>query len=126
MGDAEALERLKTALAGNSDLIAEVLDHAGRTPAEWRRLSLGRGLRWLRIRLGLRQWQAARLAGMKQPQVAKIERGLDVRLSTLRKLLQGYGCDWLVLPISGKTITQLRRRTDQSFPERNVYRQRRR
>ena len=121
MGDAEALVRLRASLADNSDLIAEVLAHAGKTPDRWRNLPIGRCLRWLRIRLGLKQEQAAKLAGMTQSQVAKIERGLDVRLSTLGKLLSGYGCRPLFLPLSDQTIAQLRKRTDELFPQRTFH-----
>ena len=120
MGDAKALARLQAILADSSDLIAEVLRQADRPPARWRELSLGRGLRWLRIRLGLKQRQAAELAGMTQSQVAKIERGRDIRLSTLRRLLAGYGCAPLLLPLSDKTIEQLRRRTDELFPQMKI------
>jgi len=110
---------MQAALSNHTDLIAQVLAHAGKTPEKWLSLPLGKRLRWLRIRLGLRQWQAAQLAEMTQSQIAKIENGLDLRLSTLQKLMAGYGCNLLVLPTSEFSMDKLRQRTEKLFPERN-------
>ena len=121
-------------ILGMEDTIADVLAHADLTPAEWKELSLGPALRWLRIRLGLRQWQAAALARVTQSRIAKIERGRDLKLSSVRKLLAAYGCGLIVLPTSAQSLDQmaarmarlfpdemLRRRIGPRFPQRNKH-----
>ena len=51
-----------------------------------------------RLDLGLTQAELAARAGIEQSQVSKIERNLDVRLSTLMRLLTALDLDLLLAP----------------------------
>jgi HTH-type transcriptional regulator / antitoxin HipB len=51
-----------------------------------------------RVALGLSQAGVASRAGIEQSQVSKLERGLDVRLSTLMKLLTALDLDLDIVP----------------------------
>jgi transcriptional regulator with XRE-family HTH domain len=55
-------------------------------------------LKQRRLDLGLTQAGLADRAGIEQSQVSKIERNLDVRLSTLMKLLTALDLDLLLAP----------------------------
>ena len=67
-------------------------------PEPWVGLELGDALRRLRRRVRLKQGQLALMIGARQPAVSKIERGADLRLSTLRRLFDALGCDLVLLP----------------------------
>jgi DNA-binding XRE family transcriptional regulator len=55
---------------------------------------------WLaRKRDGLTQRQLAEKAGVHQSLVARVERGRDVRLSTMRRLYQTLGYHMLIVPL---------------------------
>ncbi len=117
MLDAEALALLR-ADSARPPLVQSVFDHALAAPSEWAALSNGRALRRLRMALGLRQAEAAELCGMTQSQIGKIERGLDMRLSTLRRLLEGYGCRLVWLPVCELSVEELYDRTEARFGSR--------
>lgn len=51
-----------------------------------------------RVALGLSQADVASRAGIEQSQVSKLERGLDVRLSTLMKILTALDLDLDIVP----------------------------
>jgi predicted XRE-type DNA-binding protein len=53
--------------------------------------AVGSALRQLRLRRGLTQAELAARLGMTQPEVSKLERRSDVRLSTLRSYVAGVG-----------------------------------
>jgi transcriptional regulator with XRE-family HTH domain len=55
-------------------------------------------LKQRRLDLGLTQADLAARAGIEQSQVSKIERSLDVRLSTFMRLLTALDLDLLLLP----------------------------
>src|SRR5665213_697243 len=55
-------------------------------------------LKQRRLNLGLTQAELAARAGIEQSQVSKIERNLDVRLSTLTRLLTALDVDLLLAP----------------------------
>lgn len=74
---------------------------------------IGRRLKALREDLGVPQKQVAELAGMKPPQLAKIEQGeSDLRVSTVQALLSAMGADWSALAgddvpeVSVKTVVR--------------------
>ena len=63
------------------------------------RLNLPSGiLKQRRLDMGLTQADLAARAGIEQSQVSKIERSLDVRLSTLMRLLTALDLDLLLAP----------------------------
>jgi transcriptional regulator with XRE-family HTH domain len=55
-------------------------------------------LRARRLELGLSQAEVAKRAGIEQSQVSKLERGLDVRLSTLVRVLTALDLDMELAP----------------------------
>ena len=53
-----------------------------------------------RITLGISQAELARRAKMKQPAIARLERGeSSPQLDTLRPILNALGCDISVVPL---------------------------
>ncbi len=52
----------------------------------------------LRKRPGLEQRALEPLTGLKQPHIARIEGGQDVRLSTLEKLVKALGAALVIVP----------------------------
>jgi transcriptional regulator with XRE-family HTH domain len=75
-------------------------------------LSAADMVKWLRHRFDMTQRQLAALSGFPHAMIARIESGQDVRLSTLRQLFAGFGCELVVLPASPLGAEQLWRRTD--------------
>lgn len=60
--------------------------------------SLHETIRARRLALGLSQAEAARRSGIQQRQVSIFERGADVTVSTLLKLIQALDIDLLPVP----------------------------
>lgn len=53
-----------------------------------------------RIALGISQTELARRANMKQPAIARLERGeSSPQLDTLRPILNALGCDISIVPL---------------------------
>lgn len=112
VSDAQAAERLSALLRGRyTDFVEQVLKKGRAVPQEWSAMSVGQMSRRLRLRFDMTQRQLAVLAGLPHSKVAKIERGQDVRLSTLRQLFAGFGCALLLVPVSPLSADKLRRRT---------------
>ena len=55
-------------------------------------MNIGKALREIREKKGLRQEDAARLIGMKQGVLSRLERdGVDPKVGTLERVARGYG-----------------------------------
>jgi DNA-binding XRE family transcriptional regulator len=74
---------------------ARVAELEGESDAE---LAEG-GLRELRESLGVTQQELARLADMAQSEISRIEGRPDVRLATLRRIVQALGGDLEVIAV---------------------------
>jgi predicted transcriptional regulator len=65
-------------------------------------------MRRLREELGATQVEAAEKAAMTQPELSRLERGSDFRLSTIRKYVNAMGGDLeIVAVVKGKRIPLL-------------------
>lgn len=66
-------------------------------------------IRALRQVLGMTQMQLASRLGVRQGDIAKIEKNdaKDVRLSTLRKIAEGLGCELLTVLVPKEDIKQV-------------------
>ena len=65
-------------------------------------------MRRLREELGATQVEAAEKASMTQPELSRLERGSDFRLSTIRKYVNAMGGDLeIVAVVKGKRIPLL-------------------
>lgn len=82
------------------DPVRDAMIHAEKAPA-WAGWTHGEALRRLRLRRGLKRYQLAALAGVSASLVGRLEKGADVRLSTLRRLYAALGCRPLILPADG-------------------------
>lgn len=80
------------------DPVRDAIEHAESTPPEYLYWDFPYQLRRLRIRFGLKRWQLAALAGLSASVVGRVERGADLRLSTLKKLFGALGCRPVILP----------------------------
>jgi transcriptional regulator with XRE-family HTH domain len=99
--DYQAAEREREALSAALEL--------GRgLPEDWLALPPGRALRRLRKQLLVKQDEISHALGMRQSSVSKIERGLDARWSTLRRMFAVLGCDLAVVPVTRRTVGELR------------------
>jgi DNA-binding Xre family transcriptional regulator len=126
LSDAEALERLKAALeAMPPDLVEQVIQHARRAPGEWRAMTAADMVKRLRHRFDMTQRQLAALSGFPHAMVARIERGQDIRLSTLLQLFAGFGCSLVLLPVSALSAEALWRRPNDLGGMRFIPRKRR-
>lgn len=67
----------------------------------------GSALRALRLRQGLTQQELASRLGMTQPEVSKLERRQDVRLSTARSYVRALGGHLLLSARFGDTVEPL-------------------
>jgi hypothetical protein len=77
-------------------LLKNALDTARPVNDEWRDLPVGELLCLLREELSLHQDALGRRIGMRQSMISRIERGSDLRVSTLRS--QAMGCELVILP----------------------------
>lgn len=126
LSDAEALERLKETLRTlPPDLVEQVIRHGRSVPGEWRAMTAADMVKRLRHRFDMTQRQLAALSGFTPAMIARIERGRDIRMSTLYQLFAGFGCDLLVLPASRLSAEDLWRRTDDLGCSRCIPRKRR-
>lgn len=80
------------------DPVRDAVKHAEDTPPEYLYWNLPYALRRLRVRLGLKRWQVAALAGVSASVVGRAEKGADIRLSTLAKIFGAMGCRPVILP----------------------------
>jgi transcriptional regulator with XRE-family HTH domain len=87
--------------------LSAALHASAAVPEDWVAMPVGRIVRRLRKQLGLEQWSLGRRVGMRQSMVSRIERGADLRVSTLRKLLAAMGCELVVLPRSDRSLERL-------------------
>lgn len=71
-------------------------------PPRWAGWSLGRRLRYLRVRLGHNQRELAFRAGISQGQVVRAEGDKDIRWSTVERLFVALELRVLVLPVKGE------------------------
>lgn len=63
------------------------------------RAPLSEAIRQARLAKGLSQQSLARAAGVTQPHLSRIERGLDCRLSILGKVVTALGADIALVPV---------------------------
>ncbi|MBU2741457.1 helix-turn-helix transcriptional regulator [Acidithiobacillus albertensis] len=56
--------------------------------------------------MGLTQRELARRAGIGQSHVLRVEQGSDARLSTLQKLAEALGAEWVMLPLQTSPMAQ--------------------
>ena len=96
--DAGAAAILRAIVENIRDTRDDTLAHARGTPEAWRRWSMARKLWYLRKRAKLSQAGLARRCKTTQSHIARLERGLDARLGTLRAVFRGLGYELLVLP----------------------------
>ncbi|MDR7927190.1 helix-turn-helix transcriptional regulator [Acidithiobacillus thiooxidans] len=61
-------------------------------------MEMGKTIRRARRAMGWTQRELARRAGMGQSHVLRVEQGSDVRLSTLQRLAEALGAEWVMLP----------------------------
>lgn len=101
--EATAVSKMAELLGRNTDpfeydVVEQALRVGSTATEKWRSLHQGAAARALRERVDLTQRQLGLLSGLPHSKIALIERGQDVRLSTLRKYYAGCGLELLLLP----------------------------
>lgn len=81
-----------------SDSVRDAVLHGEKTPAPYVTWPLAECLRRTRIRFGYDQKTLAAMAGIDVSVLGRVERGGDVRLSTLRRIFAALGCRLVILP----------------------------
>ena len=96
MADPSVLAELRKALnePDPEDLIAKSV--AGMGP--WASWTFQRQIWYLRKKAGLSQKDLARRSGVTQARLSRIEKGADLKLSTLASIFLALGHDLLVVP----------------------------
>jgi len=97
MDASSPLERLRS-LEAEDALLGAATAAGEAVPAQWRALTPGRALKLLRKRRRLTQDRLARLAGMRQAWVARVERGAETTLVTLARLYAALGYELVLIP----------------------------
>lgn len=98
MGDLEALEALSEWMKAQPDPFRDGLKHGESTPGSCASVELGEMLQLMRRRFRLNRVEMALRAGLSARVVSRIEKGADMRLSTLKKLFAAVGCRPVILP----------------------------
>ncbi|MBI4374828.1 MAG: helix-turn-helix domain-containing protein [Elusimicrobia bacterium] len=101
------LERLETLKRDFDEVAAgsRFLDLIEKVPAAWRQRPAHFHI-WLARKLArLTQAQLASKAGIHQSFVARVERGRDVRLSTMQRLYRALGYRMLIVPLKMSSRT---------------------
>jgi hypothetical protein len=97
MNSMDPLEILKADLANAGWPWEELLDHAEAAPDWWARLPPGEAFRRLRWKNEISQAALGRLAGVSQPQVARVEGLHDCLVSTLDRLYAALGYRMIII-----------------------------
>ena len=69
-------------------------------------LEIGKTIRRARRAMGWTQRELAQRAGMGQSHVLRVEQGSDVRLSTLQRLAEALGAEFVMLPRQTSNMAQ--------------------
>ena len=69
-------------------------------------VEMGKTIRRARRAMGWSQRELASRAGMGQSHVLRVEQGSDVRLSTLQRLADALGAEWVMLPRQTSNMAQ--------------------
>lgn len=102
-------------------LIEEVTQAAHKTKTAVRGLSISALIKSIRLQLGLSQKASAKRAKVPQSTISRIEqKGRDVNLSTLNKILSAISCDLVVVPLLQDSIEAIRRKQARKMAEKQV------
>jgi predicted transcriptional regulator len=83
--------------------------------------ALGLNLRMARERLAQSQRELAARAGFQQPQIARAEKGADIRLSTLIEIARALGLEVQLVPQAIVSTVQALSRSDTFEPHKPLY-----
>lgn len=102
-------------------VLDEIIDAAHKLKVSSRGLSVGEMISMIRNQLGMSQKVLARLAGIPQSTVSRIECSTrEPNLSTLQKILHALSCDILIVPLLMVPIDVIRRKQARRVAENNV------
>lgn len=107
MGISEQLRRSFDAVAAGDEFL-ELIEKA---PEVWRQEPAHFHVWLARKRAGLTQAELAGRAKMQQSLVARVERGRDARISTMRRLYEALGYRMLILPLKSVGAKKMPSRT---------------
>jgi len=101
--------------------IEEVIHAAQKMRTAVRGLTVGALIKSIRSQLGMSQVALAKRAGIPQSTVSRIEQGpREVRLTTLRKVLEAISCDLVIAPLPRGSIDSIRQKQARKIAEKQV------
>ncbi len=108
--------------------IEETFALAERIPSYWRDLRTGAAIRNVRKALHLTQREVASAADISQSHLARLEAGMECRLSTLTRVFAAMGCDLIPIPRARESFARMQsrnydRRLDRWFARSRARRQ---
>lgn len=102
-------------------ILDEIIDAAHKLKISSRGLAVGEMIAMIRHQLGMSQKVLARLAGVPQSTVSRIEGSKrDANLSTLQKILKALSCEVIIVPMLMEPIDVIRRKQARRVAENNV------
>lgn len=107
----------------NSEKIVlnEMMESGHKLKIAARGLSIGQMIEMIRHQLGMSQKILAKLAGVPQTTISRLESSKTTpNLSTLKKVLNAIFCDIVIVPVLKESIDSIRRKQARKIAERQV------
>lgn len=102
-------------------LVEEITEAAYNLQKAIRGLSIGEQIKLIRTQLGMSQTILARLAGIPQSTISRIEQDQqDPNLSTLQKIFSVISCDLIIAPALQESIEIIRRKQAQKITQKRM------
>jgi transcriptional regulator with XRE-family HTH domain len=112
---------MKKSLKSEKLILNEIADASQEVKKATRGLSIGKIIVMIRKQLGMSQSNLARLAGVPQSTISRIESSEpELNLSTLRKVLNALSCEVIVTPLLSEPIETIRRKQALRIAEKHV------
>jgi len=114
------MKRLKQPSVSEKLFIEEVMHASGKVRIATRGQGIGSLIKSIRVQLGMSQTAVAKRAGVPQSTVSRLEKGRDINLTTLNKILHAISCDLIIAPLLKDSIDNIRRKQARKIAEKEI------
>lgn len=112
---------MKKASKSEKLILNEIIEAAQRLKVASRGLSIGEIIAMIRNQLGMSQSVLARLAGVPQSTVSRIESSKKPpNLSTVQKILKALSCELIIIPLLLEPVEAIRRKQARRVAKNNA------